>query len=131
MALLTVAPRNCRVVVPGGSVVGPLGLSAALYWFEANLMVVVAGLSTTVAPPVFCSCTVKVAVVVLLTWSGLSASPATFAMTAGATTCTGLPVSGTVCAKGAPFSVPCAFTVTGYEPAVNAIGTAFDRKLRV
>src|SRR5689334_6806860 len=111
IALLTVAPRNVSVVVPGGSVVDPLGLSVALYWIDANLMVVVVGFSTTVAPPVFWTCTLNIAVVFLLTVVGLSV-PLTAAISDGACTTTLLPVSGTACRKGTPFSVPCVFRVT-------------------
>ena len=42
-----------RVVGPGGSVVGPVGLSVAVYWLPEKRIVVVPGVSTTVASPVF------------------------------------------------------------------------------
>jgi hypothetical protein len=49
----------------------------------------------------------------------------------GVCTSTLLPVSGTACANGTPFSVPCVLRVTAYEPAVKLAGTYFESKVIV
>ncbi len=102
------------VVVPGGNEVDPDGSSAATNWLLANTTFVVAGLSTTVAPPELTICAVITAVAPLVTRGGETASPAADARLAGVTTVTPSPdpAVGTRVVKGVPFSVPDTFSTT-------------------